>query len=68
MKEFIKRLINEEDGQTATEYMLIIAVVVVGIILAAKIFLGKFTEGMKDMGGAIGDIFKSKAGELKNAK
>ena len=68
MKNLLKRLIVEEDGQTATEYMLIIAVIVIGIIVAAKIFLNKFKGGMKDMGSAIGDVFKSSAGKLKGTK
>ena len=68
MKNLFKRLICEEDGQTATEYMLIIGVIVVGIIVAAKIFLSKFSDGMKDMGSAIGDIFKSSSGKLKGLK
>jgi len=68
MKNLLKRLFFEEDGQTATEYMLIIGVIVVGIIVAAKIFLSKFTGGMKEMGAAISEIFKSSSGKLKGLK
>jgi Flp pilus assembly pilin Flp len=68
MKKLLKRFIVEEEGQTATEYMLIIGVIVVGIIVAAKIFLGKFKGGMKDMGAAIGEIFKSSSSKLKGLK
>jgi len=68
MKKLLKRLYHEEDGQTATEYMLIIGVIVVGIIVAAKVFLDKFSGGMKDMGEAIGGLFKSQSGKLKELK
>ena len=66
MRSLLRRFFYEEDGQTATEYMLIIAVIVVGIVLAAKIFLDKFSEGMKDMGSSIGEVFKDSSSKIKS--
>ena len=44
VKHIAKRMLGEERGQTATEYMLIIAVVVLGAIAAAAVLLPRFRE------------------------
>ena len=44
-KQIAQRMLGEERGQTATEYMLIIAVVVLGAIAAASILLPHFKRG-----------------------
>ena len=43
---FIKRLRNKK-GQSATEYMLIVAVVVLGLVSAASKFIPKFKDAVE---------------------
>ncbi len=57
-KKWFSRL-NDQSGQTATEYMLIIAVVVLGAVAGASILLPKFKEGVTTLAGNIVDIFNS---------
>lgn len=38
--------VQNEKGQSATEYMLVIAVVVLGLVAAASQFIPKFQEGV----------------------
>lgn len=68
MLSLMKRFIKEEDGQTATEYMLIIGVIVVGLIVAAKVFLGSMKEGITDLSWGIKDIFGDATKDLKGLK
>ena len=44
-----KSFIYGEEGQTATEYMLIISVVVIAVVAAAYAFVPIFQEGVKDL-------------------
>ena len=46
----IKNFIRGEEGQTATEYMLIISVVVIAVVAAAFQFVPAFQEGVEDLG------------------
>lgn len=49
MKQKLKNLIRparNRRGQSATEYMLVIAVVVLGLVAAASRFIPKFQEGV----------------------
>lgn len=48
--ELMKRLLKEEKGQTATEYMVLLASVVAAILGAAYLFEGKFKSGVESMG------------------
>lgn len=52
MKKFFKKIRKDKRGQTATEYMLIIAVLVLVIVGAAQIF-----------GGSVANVIQ---GSLKN--
>lgn len=46
----IKNFIRGEEGQTATEYMLIISVVVIAVVAAAYKFVPLFQEGVENLG------------------
>ncbi|MFH1061060.1 MAG: hypothetical protein V1797_20545 [Pseudomonadota bacterium] len=58
------RLLNDQRGQTTTEYMLIIGVIVAAILAAAYVFIDPFKEGVQTMAKNIKDTlsqgFKSK--------
>ena len=54
-KKWYSRL-KEQSGQTATEYMLIIAVVVLGAVAGASILLPQFKTAVTDLAGKIVDI------------
>ena len=45
----IKNFIFGEEGQTATEYMLIISVVVIAVVAAAYTFVPTFQQGVADL-------------------
>ncbi|WP_031388453.1 hypothetical protein [Desulfonatronum thiodismutans] len=49
----LRRLWAEESGQGATEYMLIIGVIVIAIIAAAYVFVEPFQEGVENLGNRI---------------
>ena len=46
----MKRFLRDEGGQTATEYMLIISVVVIAVVAAAYVFLDPFQQGVEALG------------------
>ena len=46
----MKNFFSDESGQTATEYMLIISVVVLAVVAAAYVFVPKFQEGVDALG------------------
>lgn len=46
MKKFFKWIRRDERGQSATEYMLIIGVIVISLVIAAKAFVPKFEEAV----------------------
>lgn len=63
MMDLMKRFVNEEEGQTATEYMLIISVIVVAVVAAAYLFLDPFREGVQDVANDVRTILdKGKIG------
>lgn len=49
----MKKLFKNQKGQTATEYMLIVGVVVVGLLVAAQAFVPKFEEAVDTIGGYV---------------
>lgn len=49
MLEVAKRFIREEEGQTATEYMLIVSVIVVAVVAAAYVFIEPFQKGVQNL-------------------
>ncbi len=61
----IKNFIYGEEGQTATEYMLIISVIVIAVVAAAYTFVPTFQDGVQALAndvksildtGKIGDV------------
>jgi Flp pilus assembly pilin Flp len=60
----LSRLYQDQRGQTTTEYMLIIGVIVAAILAAAYVFIDPFKEGVQTMAKNIKDTlsqgFKSK--------
>jgi len=46
VRSFAKRLLTEESGQTAVEYALVIALVVIGLVLGAYAMVPTISEGM----------------------
>lgn len=55
LRKIFKRIRRSESGQSATEYMLIIAVVVLGLVAAASYFIPKFRAGVETMGTNINE-------------
>jgi Flp pilus assembly pilin Flp len=51
--EILKKLYREENGQTATEYMVLLASVVAAILGAAYAFSGKFGSGVNSLGSHV---------------
>lgn len=60
----LSRLYRDQRGQTTTEYMLIIGVIVAAILAAAYVFVDPFKEGVQTLAKNIKDTlsqgFKSK--------
>lgn len=56
MIDMMKRFIQEEEGQTATEYMLIISVIVVAVVAAAYLFLQPFRKGVNQLANDVKTI------------
>ncbi len=56
MLDLAKRLIRDEEGQTATEYMLIISVIVVAVVAAAYIFIQPFQTGVNNLANDVRSI------------
>ena len=58
MKSFFRKLWQDESGQGATEYILILVVVAV-IVMAFKERIVGIIKGKTDeMGGKLGEVFK----------
>ena len=45
----IRELINDEEGQSTVEYMLLISVIVIAIVAAAYVFIEPFRQGVLDL-------------------
>ena len=58
----IKNFIRGEEGQTATEYMLIISVVVIAVVAAAYQFVPLFQTGVEDLGADVMKILSNGGG------
>ena len=59
MMNLMKRFVNEEEGQTATEYMLIISVIVVAVVAAAYLFLDPFKKGVNQLANDVKTILNT---------
>lgn len=55
----IARFVREEKGQTATEYMLLISVIVIAIVAAAYVFIKPFQDGVQALANDIKEILDS---------
>ena len=58
MLELAKSLIRDEEGQTATEYMLIISVIVVAVVAAAYVFIEPFQKGVENLANDVKTILR----------
>ena len=56
MKTLINRFLADEAGQTATEYMLLVSVVVIAVVAAAYQFVPVFKEGVQNLSHDISTI------------
>ena len=55
------RHLSNQRGQTATEYMLIIAVVVLGLVGSASYFIPKFKTGTEALADSVNSTMKNSA-------
>lgn len=67
MKKWFNKIRRDERGQTATEYMLIIAVIVVAVVvIGKKVFVDQFfTQGVNAAGQTVQDWLECKPGDSK---
>ena len=61
IKKIAQRMLGEERGQTATEYMLIIAVVVLGAVAAAAVLLPRFKLASSAVADQVGKTMEESA-------
>ena len=52
----IKNFIQNEEGQTATEYMLIVSVIVIAVVAAAYVFVPQFKNGVQKLAEDVSTI------------
>jgi len=45
----LNQLLQEEEGQSTVEYMLLISVIVIAIVAAAYVFIEPFKQGVLDL-------------------
>lgn len=64
IKNIFKKIKKSESGQSATEYMLIIAVVVLGLLAAASKLVPMFRAGVETLGTTINEKYLSNAPEF----
>jgi Flp pilus assembly pilin Flp len=55
----IDRFIQEEEGQSTVEYMLLISVIVIAIVAAAYIFFPTFQQGVQELAKDVSSILDS---------
>jgi Flp pilus assembly pilin Flp len=53
LPEPLVRFIEEQEGQSTVEYLLLISVIIVAIVAAAYVFLPTFKAGVKDLAGDV---------------
>ena len=56
MKTIVTRFLADEAGQTATEYMLIVSVVVIAVVAAAYQFVPQFRQGVAELASDVSTI------------
>src|SRR2546422_11043148 len=52
----LRRFLEDEEGQTATEYMLLISVIVVAVVAAAYLFVPTFQQGVQKLAEDVSTI------------
>lgn len=62
----VKQFIVSEEGQTATEYMLIISVIVIALISAAFLFYSPFKQGVSKLAADVKTMLDT--GSYSNVK
>ena len=55
----IKNFFKNEEGQTATEYMLIVSVIVIAVVAAAYVFVPTFKNGVDKLAKDVSTILDS---------
>ena len=66
MIESFKSFCEDQEGQTATEYMLIISVIVIACVAAAYFFVPSFQTGVQDLASDVSTILdKSPVSDLE---
>jgi Flp pilus assembly pilin Flp len=55
----IRNFLRDESGQTATEYMLIVSVIVVAVVAAAYLFIDPFRAGVEELAADVSTILDS---------
>ena len=55
----IRTFIQDEQGQAVTEYMLLVATVVVTVVTAAYTMIPAFQSGVQSLGGDLNSILDS---------
>lgn len=68
MWKYLRRLRKSEKGQSATEYMLIIAVVVLGLLAAASKIVPMFRTGVETLGTTINEKYLSNNPDFCDSK
>ncbi len=56
VRSALQRFIDEENGQTATEYMLLVSVVVIAVVAAAYVFMPAFKDGVMKLSEDVSTI------------
>ncbi len=56
MSNLIQSFIQEEEGQSTVEYMLLISVIVIAIVAAGYAFVPKMQAGVEDLAGDVSKI------------
>ena len=64
LASFFNRIRKSESGQSATEYMLIIAVIVIGLVAAASKLVPMFRDGVTQLGTTITTKYLSNSPEF----
>jgi Flp pilus assembly pilin Flp len=56
VKTTVYKFMHDEAGQTATEYMLIISVIVIAVVAAAYVFVPSFQTGVSKLASDVSTI------------
>jgi len=62
----LSQKLKDQSGQTATEYMLIVAVVVLGAVAGASVLLPRFREGMTTLSDNVKKVLTESSDSATN--